>query len=131
MWQVSRTRLQPQTEHWSLRGPAGEAVSFGQVFALWRESEDFRAFWTRSLRTVPFNAYCWECPPVTVQDLHRPFQCVFIESPLLGDCSPNPAPFRDHFRTDQPAVSFESLGKDALLIAPCPADPDSDFAHLA
>ena len=39
--------------------------------------------------------------------------------------------FGEHFRPDCESATFGSLGGDAILVAPCPAGPGSDYAHLA
>ena len=44
---------------------------------------------------------------------------------------PDPEPFSEYFRPDREVVSFESLGKDALLVAPCPGALGTNFSHLA
>lgn len=119
------------TERWQLFAGDGGALSFDRVFGHWRADEGFRAFWGASLRSVPFQAYCWECPPVTLQNLARDFECVFVSSPLLVDSPADPRPFAEHLRAGCRIVVFESLGKDALLVAPCPDSRGGSFAHLA
>lgn len=131
MWRVRRTRVDSETERWHLLADSGAELSFRQVFLYWRTHEKFRAFWSASLREVPFDAYCWECPPVTSQNLARAFECVFVSSPLLAETLPDPEPFAEYFRPDCSVVAFESLGKDALLVAPCPGTQSGNFAHLS
>lgn len=68
---------------------------------------------------------------MTLLSLARPFECVFVASPPLAGAAPDPGPFTEHFRPGCSVATFESLGKDALLVAPCPAAQGSDFAHLS
>lgn len=110
---------------------AGEELSFRQVFLQWRSDKSFRTFWSASLREVAFDSYCWECPPVTCQTSSRTFECVFVSSPLLAGMPPDSSPFSEHFRPDCSVVTFDSLGKDAWLVAPCPGKQGENFAHLA
>jgi hypothetical protein len=131
MYRLVKTKLDTGIEHWLLRTLDDEPVSFREVLSQWRTSEQFRDFWARSLRAVPFTAYCWECRPVTDQDLDQAFECVFVESPLLVGRAADWRPFEAHFRGDRDAVSFESLGKDAILVSPCPGEGGGDFAHLS
>ena len=131
MWRIRKSRLDSETEHWRLLAKSGEDLSFEQVFSRWRADEEFRGFWSASLHEVPFESYCWECPPATAQCLTPPFECVFVSSPLLAELPPDPEPFAEHFRPDLSVATFESLGKDALLVAPCPAGQGANFAHLA
>jgi len=131
LWRIRTSKLRSDTECWQLLADTGEELSFRQVFERWRTDEIFRAFWSASLREVSFDSYCWECPPVTSRDWERAFECVFVSSPLLAETPPDPSSFAEYFRPDCSVVTFESLGKDALLVAPCPGAQGSDFAHLA
>ena len=109
----------------------GRALSFVEVVALWRTDRDFRDFWSAELRRLPFAGLCWECPPLTTANARGAFECVFVASPLLAQCAPDPQPFADHFRDGATVATFASLGRDALLVAPCPGAPGANFAHLA
>jgi Family of unknown function (DUF6940) len=130
-WRVHKSGIDAVTEGWSLLDQGGHALARAQVFSLWSDSRPFRQFWIAGLREVGFDSYCWECPPTTAKNLAQPFECVFVSSPLLARLPPDPEPFSEHFGENCEAVSFESLGKDALLIAPCPAAAPANFSHLA
>ena len=130
-WRIDRATVAAETEQWQLSTDVGEELSFRQVMSLWKDDEAFRAFWNECLRAVPFDAYCWECPPVTTQNSARAFECVFVSSPLLAEAPPDAEAFAEHFREGCKVVTFESLGKDALLVAPCPGGQGANFAHLA
>src|SRR5262245_64944563 len=43
----------------------------------------------------------------------------------------DPGAFAEHFRPDRSVVTFDNLGHDAVLVAPCPGEPGSNFSHLA
>lgn len=131
MWQLRKSTLDSETECWRLRTDAGEELSFRQVYLQWRTDAAFKAFWSGSLREVPFDSYCWECPPVTSGNLERAFECVFVSSPLLAKMPPDSSPFAEYFGRDCSVVTFESLSGDALLVAPCPGKRGEDFAHLS
>ena len=131
MWQVDRSSIDVSTESWRVFTHSGDVLAFTEVVEHWRGNAEFRSFWNASLREVPFDAYCWECPPITVQSSTRPFECVFVSSPMLARMPPDPGPFSEYFRPDREVVSFESLGKDAWLVAPCPGGQGSNFSHLA
>lgn len=123
--------MDSETECWSLLANTGEELSFGHALLQWRTSDGFREFWSASLREVSFDAYCWECPPITLQNMERAFECVFVSSPLLAAMPPDSSSFAEYFCLDCSVVTFESLGKDALLVAPCPGKQDDNFAHLS
>lgn len=104
-------------------------LTFQDVCGAWRASEPFRAFWTSGLRSVPFDAYCWECPAVNESSLGRNFECIFVSSPSLARMGTDPDAFSEHFRPGCDAVTFDNLGGDATLVAPCP-EGNANFAHL-
>jgi hypothetical protein len=111
---------------------AGNArMTFSHVISLWRDDEIFVAEWTARLAEIPFDAYCLETPPLTKPMLNEPFECVFVESPALSRLKADPQPFQEHFRESGGSVAFPSLGKDALLVAPCPVSDSTCYTHLA
>jgi hypothetical protein len=130
MWRIACIRPDEQTLHWSGVMDDTGNLSFDRVCSSWQSDENFRSFWIASLRTLPFDAYCWECPPVNEPNRSRPFECVFISSPSLARMEPEPDVFAEHFRHDRDVVTFGNLGGDAVLVTPCPAG-DRDFSHLA
>src|SRR5215471_13148068 len=104
-------------------------MTFSQVISLWRDDETFVAEWVTRLAAIPFDAYCFETPPLTRQMLSRPFECVFVESPALARLEADAEPFFEHFRESGGSVAFPSLGKDALLIVPCPVNDSTCYTH--
>lgn len=106
-------------------------LTFGDVQSAWRTDEAFRSFWISNLASVPFGAWCWECPPVTDESLGRPFECVFVSSPSLAKMPLDSDSFAEYFRRDREVVTFGNLGGDAVLVAPCPDPAGGNFAHLA
>jgi hypothetical protein len=106
-------------------------MTFSQVISLWRNDETFVAEWVAQLAAIPFDAYCLETPPLTKPMLSQSFECVFVESPALARLEPDSQPFREHFKRPGGSVAFPSLGKDALLVAPCPVSDSTCYTHLA
>jgi hypothetical protein len=131
-WDFRTQPLAPGTLRASLFED-GVAMRFADVIGQWRHNAAFRAFWTASLRTVPFEAYCFEVPPLMRNTLDRPFECVLVENPALARTAPDPAPFAAHFRHNPgcQAIVFENLGRDAVLVAPCPRGDSQLYTHLA
>jgi hypothetical protein len=109
----------------------GARLTFSQVMSLWRDDVAFVVEWVTRLAAVPFDAYCLETPPLRRRILNEPFECVLVESPLLARIEADPLPFQEHFRASGGSVVFPSLGKDALLVAPCPVNDSTCYAHLA
>ena len=131
MWNIGRVGQDRGTQCWRDLAKAGRGLTFAEICDAWRTDGSFRAFWIASLREVPFEAYCWECPPTSDRNRSRPFECVFVSSPSLARMPPEPEAFAEHFRAGQDVVTFGNLGGDAWLVAPCPAGPDSQYGHLA
>jgi hypothetical protein len=112
----------------------GETVSYGRVIQAWRTDATFRSFFIELLAASPYRACYWETPAVCAGSLDAPFECVLLDSALLAGVTAEPGVFAEHFdsaaaRDD--VVAFPNLGRDAVLIAPCPVGRDNACAHLA
>lgn len=131
MWQLRESGIGAEMRQWRLVSASGTALSFGEVLRDWVASEPFRRQWLDWLRALPFDACVWECPPVTAVNLPQPFECVFLSSSSLAGMRPEPEVFAEHFRPDRSVVTFKNLGRDAVLVVPCPVGDGRDFSHLA
>lgn len=108
-------------------------LSYHSVISLWQQDEDFRTFYIEFLSSVKYIAYRWETPALSLETVHKPFECVLIESPELAIPSDADA-FSDYFNaalSQQDIVVFPNLAKDARLVVPCPKASDSVYSHLA
>src|SRR5262245_24477933 len=107
-------------------------ASFSEVLRRWQHDADFRALFIALLADAPFSAFRWETPPVTRATADRPFECVLLDSPGLAS-KPDPDAFAEHFRgaPESGVVAFPNLGKDAILVVPCPTGPAAAYGHLA
>jgi hypothetical protein len=130
-WRIDRAQLDSATHRWAGLADADGGLSYERVWTAWRSDAAFREFWIESLWEVEFEAYCWECPPVTDRNRSRPFECVFVSSSTLAEMPPEPEAFADYFGPLCQTATFENLGGDALLVVPCPTEPDSEYGHLA
>jgi hypothetical protein len=106
-------------------------VSYAEVLRRWQQDVDFRSFFTALLAEAPFAAFRWETPPITTATASRPFEFVLVDSPGLGR-NPDAGAFADHFRgaASGGVVAFPNLGKDAILVVPCPSGPLAAYGHL-
>ncbi|NEP17682.1 MAG: hypothetical protein F6J97_12385 [Leptolyngbya sp. SIO4C1] len=129
MWNAQRDRINDRVHKYQLRA-SGQPLSYAAVVDLWQQA-DFQRFFTELLADAPFAAYFWETPPVTTATRAQPFECVLTESEQLAKIAPDPSDFSEHFRAAAGAIAtFESLGKDALLVTPCPQGSGKGYAHL-
>ena len=109
----------------------GAPATFDRLSNAWRSDASFRLQWVSLLRAIPFEAYAWENPPLTIATKSRAHECVFIDNPALLRMTADPQPFRDELKGKRGAISFPNLGRDALLVVPCPNGARVDYAHLA
>lgn len=128
-WRVERVDQSPGTQRWLISD--NRPLTFDDVQARWSSDDAFRRFWIASLSSVPFAAYCWECPPVGEASRGRDFECVFVDSPSLARMQADPGAFAEHFQPGNPVATFVNLGRDAVLVAPAPDPAGGDFTHLA
>jgi Family of unknown function (DUF6940) len=112
---------------------AKKHVAWRDVFVLWRDDALFCSFFTESLAMTPFEAFFWETPPLTVQRLYLPFECVVLSAPGLAQQQADPTPFATQFgvRGARDVVVFRNLGGDADLVVPYDIGTGANYAHLA
>lgn len=109
----------------------GRTLSWSEVVGAWQSTPEFADWFTGLLTDAPFEAFFWETPPLTSWDWNTPFQCVLVDSPALAGIRPEPGAFANHFTSASAVASFENLGGDAYLIAPCPDSEGEGYPHLA
>lgn len=110
---------------------SGRTIPYGHVLDLWKSDKDFRTFTIDLLAGVPFEAFRWETPSLTKDTITRSFECVVMDSPGLAS-HPNPDDFSEHFgNSEKEVVVFPNLGKDAILVVPCPKGPHESYGHFA
>jgi hypothetical protein len=106
-------------------------VSYAEVLRRWQDDADFRSIFMGLLADSPFSAFRWETPPITTATASRPFEFVLLDSPELAS-KPDADAFAEHFRAggEGGVVEFPNLGKDAIMVVPCPNGPISAYGHL-
>ena len=112
---------------------ASRRISYQDVIELWMQDAAFRTYFSSLLADARFPAFFWETPPVTQTNLSRDFEFVLVDSPALANVTDEPGVFQEHFAQapGEYVVTFRNLGKDALLVAPCPICNEPAYAHLA
>lgn len=90
------------------------------------DNSDFRTFLVKSMRNFSditgHSAFFWECKPVSRIGLSATsFEYVLIPSTELEGINGSASDFRDFEKCGSDwVISFRNIGKDAVLIAPCP-----------
>ena len=108
-------------------------VSYAQVLRCWKDDTQFRSFFMSLLANAPFSAFRWETPPLTAATADRTFELVLLDSPGLVR-KPDPEAFADKFTSGAAircVIEFPNLGRDAIMIVPCPNGSPSACGHLA
>jgi len=112
-------------------------MTFKDVIELWGDLVEcgnlFRGFHCQVLSDIPFSAYRWETPVVDLARLERPFEFVALNSPGL-DRPEDRTAFQNQFATvddDVSTITFQNLGKNAILVVPCPSGIEVNHCHLA
>ena len=106
-------------------------VSYAAVLRRWQHDEDFRSFFITLLADSPFSAFRWETPPITTATANRPFEFTLLDSPGLAR-KPDIGAFAEHFKdaVAKEVVEFANMGKDAIMIVPCPNGPLSKLTVI-
>lgn len=105
-------------------------LDFGSVLGLLKNNPSFSELVISVLKSMPYQSYRWETPPLSLSSLEQPFEFVVLNDPKI-DRTPDPIPFADFIGTkERNAVFFENLGKDAHLIAPTDKCTEANYCHL-
>lgn len=109
-----------------------QPATFTDVLRAWLDDAVFRTLFNAWLAEVPFSAFRWETPPITSATATRPFEFVLLDSPGLSR-RPDTRAFAEHFggASETGVVVFPNLGKDAIMVVPCPLAAPSAYGHLA
>ena len=98
------------------------------------ENGEFRHELTLTLQSLPVDAYFWECINVSNKNLNKLFEFVIVPATELSGIRADISAFENLMSScgDRKALAFPNLGRDAILVAPCPSTTlTHDFAHLA
>ncbi|HRI68881.1 MAG TPA: hypothetical protein PK156_31845 [Polyangium sp.] len=132
MWSTNTTQLDSRTRksivHWN-----GAPLSMREAYELCISSAPFRQAFMDELCALPYAAFFWETPPSTIDTAKRNFEFVVTDAPKLAAVFPEVQAFSEHFGKDTSGdgvVTFENLGRDAMLVVPCPMVDHACYAHL-
>ncbi len=111
-----------------------QQLTYAEVIELWEQDRKFRSFFSSLLTETSFTAYFWETPPINTSTVDRDFEFILIDSPQLARVKPDQNSFRQYFAStppDREVITFSNLGKDAVLVVPCPLAESTAYPHLA
>ena len=107
-------------------------VSYSRAMDLLQTSEDFRDL-IKALIAPSARAVFWEVAPVKRDSYHTQlFEFIINPAKSLDTVTEDKGTFSDYFEqsSDSHVAVFPNLGRDAVLIAPCPS-PTVNSAHFA
>ncbi len=106
------------------------SVSYAEVLRRWQTDPGFREWFNGLLAGSPFSGFRWETPPITIATANRPYEFVLLDSPGLAR-HPDANAFAEYFgASDTGVVEFANLGKDAILVVPCPIASHSAYGQI-
>ncbi|KAJ1450400.1 hypothetical protein M885DRAFT_532454 [Pelagophyceae sp. CCMP2097] len=121
--------LDDSTYRMAFRDAQNAPLTWEQILRAWRD-EAFAGFFSKCLADTPFDSFFWECPGLNVHALAREFEFVTVRA--HGFAPASPADFAGHLQQcTAPVVAFPNLGRDAMLVAPCPVGDRAAYGHLA
>lgn len=133
-------------------------MSFGTALELLRDGNScFIDTLASSLSAFDTKSFFFECAPITTRTLYQAkFEFVLVPAPQMDEITADMTDFRAHIlaaidnarthanpatrETNNLVTSFWNLGKDSLLVVPCPNDSEivpggrdsfQMYAHLA
>lgn len=132
-WQSKVEILEVNRIHQISIWDADYRLTYRDVIHRWTSNEAFRKFYLSLLAGCSFDAYFWECPPLSLATVDQPYEFVLVKSQSLETIQANSAAFQNYFKggQDKSVASFANLRGDAQLVVPCPLDPGSNYSHLA
>ena len=111
-----------------------EPLSWSGVIDRWQNDRAFRGFFMSLLVDAPFPAYFWETPPVTISTIDKPFEFILADNHALVGVRSDQHAFADHFASagaDESVIEFANLGGDAILVVPCPDEPQAAYSQIS
>ena len=108
-------------------------LSVQTVLTAMQTEPEAAAWFGACLAALPWRAFFWECPALTVATLSDPFECVALEASSLLRQVAAPEAFREHLETATPGslvAVFRNLGGDAVLVVPTDVDHRRAYPHL-
>ena len=132
-WQATPSILPPNTHRVRISDTRdGRQLTFADVIQLMEHDSAFCLFFSKVLRDSPFEHFFWECPAVNAISVGNTlYEHVTVQA--FGFSAASPKNFEAHFTRTKAVVTFQNLGRDAMLVCPCPKEPQDNkhFGHLA
>jgi len=110
----------------------GESLPVIDMLKLLANNARFADWYSAVLASSRFEAFFWELPALSLNSIHHDAEFVLLDAPALAARAQDQRAFAEKFAASEGDVSvFTSLGGDAQLIAPCPANDIACYSHLA
>lgn len=131
MWTAEHRKIADREGEILSIADGANALTLGNVIALWRGDAAFREFFAATLAASLYPAFFWELPPVERGAISHPFECVTIRSDALAQMRASEWDFAEHLETVDSIAVFPNLSGDAVLIAPRRIGDGDCYGHIA
>lgn len=132
MWQLITDKLQNEQLFQYFIQSEDRKLTYAQVIRLWQKNAAFRHFFSTVLARCSFEAFFWECAPLTEGNQHQPFAFVLLDSPQLAGAEADCSAFQQYLvHSTESVCNFSNLGGDAHLLVPVPQGSSRHYAHIA
>eukprot|EP00092_Neocalanus_flemingeri_P078220 GFUD01097240.1.p1 GENE.GFUD01097240.1~~GFUD01097240.1.p1 ORF type:complete len:163 (-),score=35.16 GFUD01097240.1:97-564(-) len=107
-------------------------LSYKEFLCGLNEDETMLQDFINILKCSSFVTFFFETPKVSSSTLNSTFEFILADAPQLNGARANSVAFSKYFSTDL-VTSFLNLGRDALMVVPCPNDESENhiFSSLA
>ena len=133
MWSLNTARLDHSQTIKFVIEDNNHVLTHSDVIELWLSNNKFRLYFIDLLCDNDLDAFFWEMPPITIDTLDKPFECIINSAQTLVSAQADVSTFNTYFDSGDDVVSFTNLINDALLVAPTPLPTISpgSYTHLA
>ena len=128
-WDYSLTALSASVIKYELF-TKGKPLSFDDLLSLLKTDQNFQIWFSKLLTESSFEAFRWECPPLTHESVSNATEFVLVHAPSFAARPTNGSAFSKFFN-DNHANAFSNLGGDAIMIVPSPKTDPKIYGHLA
>jgi len=128
-WEYSQTTLSASVTKYEI-SLAGRPLRFHDFLSSLKTDGDFQLWFSDMLAESRFEAFRWECPPLTNASQSKETEFVLVNAPSFVGRPTNGSAFQKFFNVNH-ANAFSNLGGDAVMIVPSPKTDSKIYGHLA
>ena len=108
----------------------GSHLDFGSFLTELKSNQQFQLEFAKILAESKYDAFRWECPPITDNRISIPFEFVLVHAPSFANRMSNGSAFEKYFKEND-VNTFLNLGRDAMMIVLSPQVSNEIYGHIA